>query len=326
MQTAPLPPDVLAYVSRELAVKAQTTGPMILGSQLGKMINDALMPRHLREFGGLRAFADLYLGRMVRQREFDPMAPDVAYDIIAVPAPAARPLAVPTAFQSVAGVDLWRFFSNPNIKCQLAVLDSAAVLAGAEGVPMPAAAVPLSRFGAPDYRQLAETFVREYSGDMQIGVALQEVLKKDDFYKDWIATLRALRAEPGDLLRKWEILREETVAQALTDALGKAGVDATRVAEIVQLARPFAKNARVATPAPVPPLRYPVMGASNGMPKLKFTSPPQSYDGGPPIGFDEADELRKLVHRAVEFMSLTELREIRLSANTLMKLTVQQRA
>jgi hypothetical protein len=104
--------------------------------------------------------------------------------------------------------------------------------------------------------------------------------------------------------------------------LGKAGVDATRVAEIVQLARPIAKTGRAARPAPVPPAGHAVVGVSPGLPKLKFTSPPQFYGGGPPTGFDEVEELRKLVHRAVEAMSLTELREIRLSANTLMKLTL----
>ena len=57
METPELAPDVLAQVSRELAVKARTSGPVILGSQLGKMINHALLPRHLREFHGWHATA-----------------------------------------------------------------------------------------------------------------------------------------------------------------------------------------------------------------------------------------------------------------------------
>jgi hypothetical protein len=323
MQTNELSPDVLAQVSRDLAVKAQTSGPVILGSQLGKVINDALLPRHLREFGGLRAFVETYLVRQLRKREFDPEAPDVAYDIIDVPAPAARPLPVPTAFQSVAGADLWRFFSNPNIKCQLAVLNTAAVLVGAEGVAMPIAAVPLTRFEASSYRKLAETFAANFTADSRIGVELARVLGKDNFYKDWIFTLRDLRAEQSDLLRKWEILREQAVAQALTDALHNAGVDATRAAEIVQLARPIAKAARAPSPAPASRVVQAVSAAPAGSPKLTATA--QFYGGGPPAGHDEAEELRKLVHRAVEVMSLTELRDVRLSVNTLMKLTVQQR-
>ena len=323
MQNPELAPDVLAQVSRDLTVKVQTSGPMILGSQLGKVISDALLPRHLRDFGGLRAFVETYLARQVRQRDYDPDAPDVVYDIIDVPAPAARPLSVPTAFKSVAGADLWRFFSNPNIKCQLAVLDTAAVLVGAEGVPMPLAAVPLSRFETSSYRKLAETFAANYTADSRIGVELARVLGQDNFYKDWIFTLRDLRAEQSDLLRKWEILREQAVAQALTEALHNAGVDATRAAEIVQLARPIAKAARAPSPAPFPRAAPAVETAGIASPKL--TTPAQFYGGGPSAGFDEAEELRKLVHRAVEVMSLTELRDVRLSANTLLKLTVQQR-
>lgn len=346
MQSISLQPEVLAHVTRELAVRAQTTGSEILGSQLGKLINDALAPHTLREFGGLRAFVELHLSSVLRQRDFEPTSTDVAYDIIDVPPPAARPLPVPKAFQAIAGVDLWRFYSNPNLKCQLAALPSGAIVVGPEGLPMPEPAIRLARFGAAEYRQLAETFQRDHSSNIRVAEALSGALQEKDFYGEWIVTLRSLRAEPGDLLRKWEILREATIAQQLTEELSRAGIDATRVAEIVQLARPVAKSASKAANAaytaaaahlgalvragavPVAAPRF----AGGGPPaemsgRTQFfvsTSTPTKFaGGGPAVGVDEAEELRQLVHRAVEVMSLAELREVRLSANTLMKLATK---
>jgi hypothetical protein len=347
MQPISLQPEVLAHVSRELAVRAQTAGTEILGSQLGKLINDALAPHSLREFGGLRTFVESHLGSVLRQREFDATSPDVAYDIVDTPPPAARPLSVPKAFQAVAGADLWRFYSNPNLKCQLAAMPSGAIVVGPEGLPMPEPAVSLARFGTEQYRQVAETFQRDHSGNARVAEALSSVLQEKDFYGDWIVTLRNLRAEPGDLLRKWEILREATISQQLTHELSRAGIDATRVAEIVQLARPVAKSAAktaaadsgytIATPPHARAVkaglaaqtsRFAGGGRSTdatGQTRIfvSTTTAPKFAGGGLPVSLDEAEELRQLVHRAVEVMSLAELREVRLSANTLMKLTAK---
>lgn len=323
MQPTNLSPEAFAYISRELKIKARDNGPVILGSQLGKLINEAIMPRHLRDFGGLRRFAEFYLAGVIRQCEFDLQAHDVKYEILGALTPADRAPVAPIAFRRVTGAELWRFFSNPNIKCQLAVLDTAVVVVSADGVSLPSAAESMPRFGSSDYRKLAETFAKEHSGNMQIGVALLDALRKDDFYSDWIVTLRALRVEQSDLLRKWEILREEAVSQALTDALSKAGVEATRVAEIVQLAR-NSNSSRAGRSTHIPAVGRDATQAPTGCPTRHFTLPAQFYGGGSLSSVDETEELRKLVHRAVEVMSLTELREIRLSANTLMKLTAQK--
>ncbi len=320
MQTmALITPEALATVTRELAVRAQTHGPHILGAQLGKLINDALHPRHVREFGGLRNFVSSALASQVRSIPSE--ANDLLFEIVPMPPASGQRTNLPLEWMPVAGADLWRYFSNPNLPCAMAAVLPSTVLAGPPDLPLPDQATNIPRVTSAEYRALAEEFLKEHSGKLEIYPVLKEALAVEDFYKPWINALRRLRVTNIDLLKSWEILRAAEVAKALTKALSNAGMEASRVAEIVQLATPVTKAPRIApvTTAPAAPVdRSHVF--------LSFKKAMTFYGGGesiPPMA-DEAAELREFIHRAIDQMSHAELRDIRISAGTLMKLSMMK--
>ena len=322
MQT-PLPPEVLASVARDLTLRAQTRGtPEILGAQLGKLINEALSPRHVREFGGLRQFVETELATLVRVQPGSLGSADLTYEILNAPPPAAKPLSVPQDFVPVAGADLWRFFSNPNVSCRLAVQQPATVLVGPPEMPLPLNSIEIDRIGTPVYRELAEAFQQERSGDPLIAPVLREALSTGDFYKHWISALRRLRTPAADLLKSWEILRTARVATAMTSELTKAGVELSRVAEIVQLATPVSRAVKHHVGVPFnPAVSSGLSFAAGGVRKPSF------YGGGEAWGpAEDTAELRDFLHRAIDAMAATELRDIRISAGTLMKMTSKARA
>lgn len=313
-----LPPEALAGIAHELAVRSHLRGPEILGSQLGKIVNDALRPYHIRDFGGLRSFAQTFLAEHVRIKPVEG-GEDLVYEVVAAAPPAMRPTNVPQDFEPVAGADLWRFFSNPNIACQLAVQLPSTVVVGPPDRPLPEHSTALARISALEYRALADQFLQEHSDNLEVVAALQAALNIEDFYKPWISALRRLRSTV-DLLKSWEILRTSTVATALSQALGKAGVDASRAAEIVQIASPVPKSARVS--AQITSLQ--VTAAAVEKP-FSFNSlkKPVFYGGGEALSLeDDTTELRQFIHRAIDQMSAAELKEIRISAGTLMKVSV----
>lgn len=316
-----VPPEALAVIAHELAVRAHQRGSDILGSQLGKVINDALRPYHMRDFGGLRSFVQTFLSDLVRIKPSEGLD-DVIYEVIAAPPPAARPSNVPQDFEPVAGADLWRFFSNPNLACQLAVQQPSTVLVGPTDKPLPEHSTAIARISSLEYRALADKFLQEHSDNSEIAEALQAALNLQDFYKPWITALRRLRGNQMDLLKSWEILRTATVAASLSQALLKAGVDTSRAAEIVQLASPVPKSARATTQVIAP---QPASGSAVGTGKhtvLFSFKKPMFFGGGESwTSDDDATELRQFLHRAIDLMSAAELKEIRISAGTLVKMS-----
>lgn len=314
----PVPPEAIAHVARELAVKAQTNGRRILGSQLGKLVNDSLAPGHVKDFGGLRMFAQDYLHEHVRLAGRDEASADIWYDIVEAAQRVVPQLVVPDTVEAVAGAALWRYFSNPRINCRLGAQPSGAVWVGPEHTTLPQDAVALNRFGADRYRALAQRFRDEHGADAEVVAELDKALAHESFYGEWIAALRRLRTGQQDMLRSWEILRTSEIAKALAEELAAAGVDASRVAEIVQLARPVASAPRLAKSN----WAY-TAGAAHSGAQVQFVSlrvPTRPAVGGA-APLDEVARLRQIVHRAVDQMSAAELSEIRLTASTLLKLT-----
>jgi hypothetical protein len=314
----PVPPETIAHIARELAVKAQANGRRILGSQLGKLVNDSLSPAHVRDFGGLRSFAHEYLQEHVRLVGKDDASADLCYDIVEAGQRVVTKPVVPDAVEAVAGADLWRYFSNPRLDCNIGAEPSGTVWVAPQHASLPQGATELKRFGVDQYRALARRFRDEHDAAAELVVDLDNALAHESFYGEWIAALRRHRAGQQDMLRSWEILRTAEIAKALGEELAAAGVDASRVAEIVQLARPVASAPRF-----VKSSWAHASGAGHGGAGVQFATlrvPTRVAPSGSAL-LDEVEQLRQIVHRAVDQMSAAELSEVRLTAGTLLKLT-----
>lgn len=322
MQTSFLT-EAKAQLAHDLATRTQAVGPIILGSQLGNLIHKALAPVHVRELGGLRMFVENELNEFVRLLGPAFNSTDLVYEIFGLTAPPPQPISAPDAFQDIAGANLWRFYSNPNVRCRLAVANLETVQVGPEEHPLPANSKELPRFPPDQYKNLAESFRNEYRHDRAIESSLNSVLLSDIFvYKNWIAELRNLKSNDQSLLRLWEAFRANSIAESLRKDLISIGVSSDRSNEIVQLAQPVAKTIHVTHSKNVATIVNTQFGISSLTGKQTKST---SSSAGPTSNqSDEMDELRLLVHRAVDFMPLDELREIRLSASTLLKMTNKQ--
>jgi len=300
-----LTPLETAAIARELHVRLATRGSEILGSQLGKLINDIVQPRSVRLLGGLRRLADSDLRPYVVELGATDKA-DVQYEILAPTVARHEPTSVPEHDAEIAGQDLWRFFSNPNIECTLSVANSGQIFAAPLGSQTPPDRSSMARIDTDEYRKLAEEFL-EQSTPEAAREQLRQTLREENFYHSWVTTLRRLRPLFPELAKAWEILRIEHVAGRLSEELRRSGVDPARAAQIAAVARPVSRPPRgAAEQAATPRAREPMASATR----------PRPPAGGPVL--DDVEALRALVHRAVDVMSAAELRELRISAGTLL--------
>jgi hypothetical protein len=293
-------------IVRSLEIRLLESGPAILGSQLGLLINQAISPLSCREFGGLKEFVDAHLSQVVRGLGVPADGHDYHYQILLEPHAAKAAVPVPDHLLEVVGDDLWRFFSNPNLACALAVSASGTVLAAPSADLLPTEAVELRRMQAVDYQQWAEEFAAAHS----LVAEYQQAAAADDFYKVWIPLLRKAVKGPTNFLKSWETLRTEKVAHQLANELMQAQVESSRVAEIVRLARPVGRPAR--THAPV----HSSSSLQLELPRFRMaTEASVTTEAG------ELAQLRRLLHLALDVMSLEELREVRVSAGAWMKIS-----
>lgn len=293
-----LSPEVVSAIVHHLESWALESGPNILGSRLGGLINAALAPQNVRDFGGLRLLVQTALSPYVRSLGLSVEAQDYMYEIITASQAGKRPLHTPQSTQEVVGADLWRFFSNPNIECAMAVSPPSVVVVAPRAEQLPAGVVALTRMESSQYQTWAKEFAEEHGLSQQFEASTLA----PDFYKAWIPALRKVATAGMNYLKAWEILRTDKVAQHLTDQLKAAQVDALRAAEIVKLARPVGRPSRSVI--------APLMVAEPRKPYLD-TSIPSSTQS-------DLTSLRQVLHRAIDVMTLEELREIRVRAGTWM--------
>ncbi|HEV7318815.1 MAG TPA: hypothetical protein VGO04_09430 [Ensifer sp.] len=303
-----LPGESIAKIAVELGLRAAASGPVILGSQLGILINDALAPQNTKDFGGLRSVVQDQLSEHVRLVTTAAKSNDFVYEIISSNASTKRPLQPPQHEREVSGADLWRFFSNPKLDCIVTATPAGVVMVSPLDAPVAEHAVRLRRVEAREYQQWAGDFANEHSLQDLFAAASQT----EDFYRAWIPGLRKSHAHAVNLLKKWEILRTEKVASHLKSELEQAGVEASRVAEILRLARPVGR--------PVRPPTIQLYSAIEQQPIAQLIargSRTLSADAAESTApSDELARMRKLLHSAVDVMTLSELQAINISAGT----------
>lgn len=301
-----------AAVANYLAIQAQEKGPIILGAQLGLLVSQALAPHSMREFGGLKALVASDLEDMVSRISVMEQTADTIYQIhqTATGSVAVVPLA--NEPRPVAGADLWRFFSNPNADCRLLVNGDSQVFVTTVNAPQPDGMKTLTRMQAEEYRELAKQFAAEV---LDVASALAPILQQADYYTSWITKLRELRTPNRNLLAKWESLRAEHVAQRLHDRLQELGVEAAKAAEIILKARPIRRPQPSATVDEVTSRARYVEQQTAVAVQLAHHIGRSTRAATVPAEPDQL--LRRMVHAAVDQMSIAELRELRISAGLL---------
>lgn len=292
-------------VKQALIVRRDEKGNLILGAQLGQVISKAIAPRQVRELPILRDLTEDELSSLVELVPNASSTADVQYRIIADQAPTSL---TREDLKSVVGPELWKFFSNPNQSCSLAIEPSTGLIyVTALRAILPVGLQKLERMDSEDYRVLAGQFAAQQ--DSPLREKLEECLLEPQFYDLWINALRASGSPERRLLKTWESLRTEHVVKRLGERLTNAGVSVALQAEIVSEARPRRKAAAVQQ-APVP--------------EISSTSiPPHSAAQAAVSSPDDValERLREIVHASVDRMSFSELREVRIPAGILLDAT-----
>jgi hypothetical protein len=305
MQTLNLTPQEIAKIAQALdAYAAQSGNKRILGAKLGSIITLAIRPKQLRELGGMRKVASDALGQLLAPLPTTTLDPDVAFEVKTRTPHAGTDNLIPNVPTEVAGAALWRLFSNPRLPCALTISPEGSVVAQRVDPDGPAMPGTLEGPTTEDYQALARDFASQE--DPPVREKLEATIVVEDFYNTWIAALRALRTPQNNLLKRWETLRSEFVASKLHQALAAAGMDVVRVSEIVSTARPLAGWRQ----------RPPTEAAKTEAPAIRADAVHQAVA---PV-MDDLAALRKILHGAIDRMSLSELSELRVPAGALIEI------
>lgn len=294
-------------VKQALIARRSEKGDLLLGAQLGQVIAKAIAPRQIRGLPLLRDLAQEELGALVEVVPDASSNADLQYRIVADQDPTSL---TREELRPVMGPELWKFFSNPNQLCSLAIdPPSGTIYVAGLRATFPVGLQKLERMDSEDYRVLAGQFAVQQESPFR--ERLEECLREAHFYDLWIDALRASGSPERKFLKTWEILRTEHIAKRLGERLTNAGVSVALQAEIISAARARKKLASQQAPA------------HESAPKLIPLRPAQQ------AAFASTEDaalerLREIVHAAVDGMSITELRDVRISVGILFDVTQQR--
>ncbi|KPW41129.1 MULTISPECIES: hypothetical protein [Pseudomonas syringae group] len=284
------------HVALQASLRSQ--GVDLLGSQLGQFIAKAVAPKSIKSLGGVRSIVDSDLSDAV---EFvEPRQSDFLFRIKLKAAEPLRELVEPVV---VSGMDLWRYFSNPNVPCALGVDLEQRVIVTPPDQPFDSSVKQLRRMEIEEYRQLAELYAKEQV-DPTFKQELMSIVEDSWLYAKWIACLRYNRGHATNYLKSWEIKRSELVIGRLRDELEKAGLEPTLATVVADGGRPQGVKPR---------------GSETAVIRLEQpteTPMPRSQGDG---DVSELAQLRALLREAVDYMSLDDLKAIRVPLGVVVK-------
>jgi len=293
MQTSRLSADTIAAITRLLSIYIQQHGPQIIGAQLGLLVSEALRPQSLRALGGLKSLTQNELRHLLQPNLSTADSPDIWFHINVGGTDVEATYATSANRDEVAGLPLWKAYSNPNVREQLAVNAAGIIRSVGQGAPVPDGHKFMQRPTSDEYKDLARQFADNQT-DLAVRAYLLDALQGPEFYDRWITELRRLRTPSLNLLREWETVRAEYVAKRLQESLTECGVESARAAEIAANARPIVATGR------------PQQTKSPVATPVKSSTQPSSND------IPEIEALRAFLHAAIDVMSASELRELRL--------------
>jgi len=286
-----------------------------LGSQLGVLIKRSAREIgcevDFKAFGGLRAFVATYLPQFSLVRLRDPkIGGDDEYVLTDSPVTATPISESPRTLTSFA---LWQAVTNPSSE-SVAVLTPSyelVVLRAPDVATAVGKLFPKVKHG--DYQPWAREFVQSIDapqrGDAQ---AVVDTYDGEAFVEHWYAYLNSM---PGrQFLREWERHRTEKVAQWFTKQLIEFGCNASQATSLADLL----KASRAATKRSIALSRDHAPRASAGSMEYKHV---WTFAGtGGPSPEAPIVELRRLIHLAVEQLSLDQLKAIPIPAGVLLEL------
>ncbi|WP_283181224.1 hypothetical protein [Pseudomonas svalbardensis] len=282
---------------QSLNASLRHSGTEILGSQLGQFVARTIAPKTIKSLGGIRSIVDSDLSDAV---EFiEPRQSDFLFRI---KLKAVEPLQEVIEQAAVSGAELWRYFSNPNVRCILGVDAAHRVIVTPSDQSFASDVKLLKRMDAEEYRALAQAYAQEQNDD-GFRAQLLELANDSWLYAKWIECLRAKRTKSINYLKSWEIKRTELVVGRLREELELAGMEPSQATVVADGIRPAMKKKPVEEPHVF------VQVAELGVNSF-------SEDGDA----KELKDLRALLRQAVDHMSLADLKAIRVPAGVWLEL------
>lgn len=293
----------VAKINGLLIAHAHEKGPRILGAQLGQYIRRAISPKTIKFIGNLRSLVDDELCEVLTFVQALPS--DSLYSIAAADNSGGH---FNTDHLPVTGAKLWENFSNPNVDCTIGVDASEVVYVAPPTKPFGPEITRINKMTSDEYLELAKRFAAEQT-DPTLQAALVQALEHPIFYPKWIAVLRELRSTAANHLRAWEIQRTDLVVTRLQQELEDAGVSSAQAVIIANDIRP--KSGRS------------VFKAAQSA-ALRAVNHPEAASVTSAVESKEHEDLRKVLHRAIDKMSFSDLKEIRVPAGLLLEIFQEQ--
>ncbi len=293
----------IAKIQTLLNEHVHKKGPSILGAQLGQYIRRAISPKTIKFIGNLRSLVDNELREVLSFVEALP-----SDSLYLVSGPGQGPITFNPDFVPAAGAKLWESFSNPTIDCLVGVDTAGVIYVTTPAKPFGADFTLLKKMTSDEFYELAKVFAVEQK-DIPLQAALYEALEHTNFYSKWIAALRAHRST-ANFLRTWEIKRTDLVIARLQEELERAGLGTARAVVIANDIRP--KPARSVAKPPAVPVQ-------------KAACQPEAASSVPGAESEDLEELRAVLHQAIDKMSFADLSDIRVPAGLLLEISKSKR-
>lgn len=289
----------IAQIRASLLATAVKHGPEILGAELGQIVKRAIAPKTIKSLGGLKDLVANELSGIVAY--IDSLNSDTLYRVkVSDQGSFHNPPNLTLQFDS----GVWDGFSNPNVDMFVGFdAKSSRILATAHSESYGPEVKPLKKMTSDEYRLLAQEYAGE-QGNQDLKAELLEVIQLPAFYPKWFALLQRYRRMTSvNYPKTWEVKRTGLVMARLQQELEQAGLSADRAFALAK--EVCSRGSRNSYKAP--PLYTPVWQAQPSIDNAGSVSPASQDLHG----------FRELMHRAIDQMSLDDLKEIRVPAGLL---------
>jgi hypothetical protein len=306
--------DTLTRMRGEI-LNTFSDGEVVLGSKLGNELRPFIRPLKFPDVGGLRQFVSDHLPDVLNWigRNKAGIEGDDVYKVVKQASLGWRDIS------ELSPERLWSTYSNPSVVARFALPESRdSLLHCAEpDVPLPHGAQEIRKLTEEDYRTVAKEFIRTIPLPLQPD-ALQ-IASTPSFNSPWVGFLRNKCGY--DTLRRWETTRVNWVFERFRDTLTEAGCTPEVCEEFVTLLT----NARSAfAQLTVSKRAYPDIAQMQRhpvrTPQFAARSNPTNPLTDRPSDGENPEDVRKLIHQAIDHMALAELRELRLPVGILLDL------
>jgi hypothetical protein len=295
LSSAPLLPAEREQLQPALAARYDGA-KAVLGSQLGAFVRRHLKNPDLKaRFGGLKNFVSQSFPAEIRWRGRQGL--DDLYDVSFSAEESAHGGGVWQPVSSEPSAELWPAITNPSIYVQFAwSAKDESLLRASVSVPLAESLVAVEKLTRADYQNIAANFVSSTESiDATVRPQLLDNLGSSTKFTKIIR-------ESG-LLAKWEEFRVDHALRLFTNRLGTAGAESSIVARWEGLLRSSHERLR-----------------AERSQRLSAASPVQRSQAlaGRQNARDETPDIRSVAMKAMEFLSDSELSELRLPLGSVM--------